>query len=43
MGKTAKVAKGVGTFMLVKRVLRLGFGAAAVAGIVSVLRGRSSA
>lgn len=43
MGKTARVAKGVGTFMLVKRVLRLGFGAAAVAGIAKILRSRNPA
>jgi len=36
----AKVAKGIGAFLLVKRVLRLGVGIATLAAIAKVLGGR---
>ncbi len=42
MVNAAKVAKGVGTFLLVKRVLRMGVGVAALAAVAKVLRGRAT-
>jgi hypothetical protein len=40
MVNKGKVAKGIGTFLLVKRVMRLGFGVATLVAIAKVLGGR---